>query len=65
LDCLNSRKEAQLLNYLKATGMKVGLLINFGSEKDLEWKRMTYTKPLKPTKNIHNNPISSHTKNYS
>ena len=25
--------EAQLLNYLKATGIRVGLLINFGPEK--------------------------------
>ena len=33
--------EAQLLNYLKATGMRVGLLVNFGKSK-LEWKRMVY-----------------------
>jgi len=32
-------EEAQLLNYLKATGMKVGLLINFGGYGKLEWKR--------------------------
>ena len=31
--------EAQLLNELKATGIKVGLLINFGKEK-VEFKRM-------------------------
>jgi GxxExxY protein len=31
--------EAQLLNYLKATGLRVGLLINFGSVGRLEWKR--------------------------
>ena len=31
--------EAQLLNYLKATGIKVGLLLNFGS-KSVEVKRM-------------------------
>jgi GxxExxY protein len=31
--------EAQLLNYLKATNFKVGLLINFGKSK-IEWKRM-------------------------
>ncbi len=30
--------KAQLFNYLKATKMKVGLLINFGT-KSLEWKR--------------------------
>jgi len=33
--------EAQLINYLKATGLKVGLLLNFGKEK-LEWKRFVY-----------------------
>lgn len=33
--------EAQLLNELKATGMKVGLLINFGKTK-VEFKRMVF-----------------------
>ena len=31
-------QEAQLINYLKATNLKVGLLLNFGS-KSLEHKR--------------------------
>jgi len=31
---------AQLLNYMKATGMHVGLLFNFGSSPKLEWKRL-------------------------
>lgn len=30
---------AQLLNYLKITRMKLGLLANFGSVPRLEWKR--------------------------
>ena len=30
---LNSIFEAQVLSYLKATGMKLGLLINFGGKK--------------------------------
>jgi GxxExxY protein len=33
--------EAQLLNELKATGIKVGLLINFGRTK-VEFKRFVY-----------------------
>ena len=44
LERLSSREEAQLLNYLKATDFKVGLLINFGSVGRLEWKRMALTK---------------------
>jgi GxxExxY protein len=44
LDRLTSREEAQLLNYLKATGLPVGLLINFGSQSKLEWKRMARTQ---------------------
>ena len=31
--------ETQILNYLKATGIRIGLLINFGSKRRLEWKR--------------------------
>lgn len=37
---LTGVEQAQLLNYLKATGFRVGLLFNFGSHPDLEWKRM-------------------------
>jgi GxxExxY protein len=40
IDHLAGREEAQLLNYLKATRMRVGLLINFGSIGKLEWKRL-------------------------
>ncbi|MCK4468843.1 MAG: GxxExxY protein [Desulfobacterales bacterium] len=38
---LSGIEEAQLINYLKATGLKVGLLINFGN-KSLEHKRFVY-----------------------
>ena len=38
---LSGIEEAQLINYLKATGLKVGLLLNFGS-KSLEHKRLVY-----------------------
>ncbi len=43
IDRLTSHDEAQLLNYLKATGMQVGVLINFGSADKLEWKRRVWT----------------------
>jgi GxxExxY protein len=36
---LSGEHEAQLLNYLKASKMKLGLLINFGS-KSLQYKRL-------------------------
>jgi GxxExxY protein len=38
-DSLTSKDESQLINYLNATGKKVGLLINFGSVGRLEWMR--------------------------
>jgi GxxExxY protein len=37
----NSADEAQLLNELKATGIKVGLLVNFGRRK-VEFKRFVF-----------------------
>ena len=41
LSRLSSVEEAQLLNYLKATGLKRGLLINFGAPS-LQYKRMVW-----------------------
>ncbi len=31
---------AQVLNYLKVTGLQLGLLVNFGSYPRLEWERI-------------------------
>lgn len=39
VDKLSGKEQAQILNYLKATGLRIGLLINFGSPDTLEWKR--------------------------
>ena len=41
LSRLTSIEEVQLLNYLKATGLKRGLLINFGAPS-LEYKRLVW-----------------------
>lgn len=38
---LDSVHAAQVINYLKATDYKLGLLINFGA-KSLEWKRIVH-----------------------
>ena len=38
---LKPEHEAQLINYLKASGKHIGLLVNFGKTK-LEWKRFVY-----------------------
>jgi GxxExxY protein len=40
IECLTSRDEAQVLNDLKATGMRVGVLLNFGDCDGLKWKRL-------------------------
>ena len=40
ISMLGPNEEAQLLNYLKTAGMRLGLLINFGAQRRLEWKRM-------------------------
>ena len=42
MDKLSSNEHAQVINYLKASRLKVGLLINFGS-KSLEHKRFVYS----------------------
>ena len=51
LERLSSHEEAQLLNYLKATGLELGVLINFGAAGKLEWKRM-----IKSSTNSANRP---------
>ncbi|TSA53758.1 MAG: GxxExxY protein [Planctomycetaceae bacterium] len=41
LSSLSGTEEAQIINYLKASGYQIGLLINFGS-RSLEHKRFVY-----------------------
>ena len=43
LDKLTSREESQVINYLKASGLKVAVLINFGA-RSLERKRIVLTQ---------------------
>ena len=42
VDHLTDKHRAQLLNYLNATGFRLGLLINFGSHPNLEWERIIH-----------------------
>ena len=39
VNSLNANMEAQLLNYLRLSGIRVGYLVNFRNSR-LEWKRM-------------------------
>ena len=43
VESLSPAHEAQLLHYLKATGIKVGLLLNFGSQR-VQVKRFARTR---------------------
>jgi len=38
---LHPAHEVQLINYLKATGLEIGLLINFGERVDVKRKVLT------------------------
>ena len=43
MDGLVPEHHAQVINYLKATGYKLGVLVNFGT-KSLQYKRLIYTQ---------------------
>jgi GxxExxY protein len=59
VDYLNELEESQLLNYFQAAGMQLGVLINFGSHPNLQWKRLFATPPKyrlpRPTRHFHKN----------
>lgn len=46
LRAITSIEEAQLLNYLKATKMEIGLILNFGASS-LQFKRMAFSNSRK------------------
>jgi len=49
-ECLMDAHKAQLINYLKATDIEVGLLLNFGETP--EFKRFIYTNNRKSLNNL-------------
>jgi len=50
--CLNEEHECQLINYLKATKIELGLLMNFG--KEAEYKRKILMNCYKKLLNFNN-----------
>ena len=43
VSALTDEHRGQVLNYLRATGFELGLLVNFGNPKKLEWERVVLT----------------------
>ncbi len=47
VSALVDEHRAQVLNYLNATGFKVGVLVNFGHYPKLEWERIVNSRAAK------------------
>lgn len=54
---LSGTEESQVINYLKATGLEIGLLLNFGSDS-LEYKR--YIRTAKVSRCIETDEQGKH-----
>lgn len=50
VSALADEHRAQVLNYLNATGYKLGLLVNFGHYPKVQWERMANTERETQTK---------------
>jgi GxxExxY protein len=50
---MSGTEEAQLINYLKATGYEVGLLLNFGG-RSLQHRRLVLSKSVESAKSADN-----------
>jgi len=44
VDGLTDKHRAQVINYLNATGLELGLLVNFGHYPKVEWERIVLQK---------------------
>ena len=45
VSALIDEHRSQVINYLAATGMQVGVLVNFGHHPGIQWERFVYTQP--------------------
>jgi len=54
VSALADEHRAQVLNYLNATGLRLGLLVNFGHYPLLEWERIANTRDKNV--NLRNSP---------
>jgi GxxExxY protein len=56
IDAITDHERGQMLNYLKITGLKVGVVLNFRRAK-LEWERLVLERDRVPR---NQPPINSH-----
>lgn len=50
---LRDEHRSQVLNYLKATGFQLGLLVNFGKAGGLQWERIAFSDQKDNPPNLH------------
>ncbi len=53
---MSGTEKAQLINYLKATGFEVGLLLNFGA-RSLQHRRLVLSKSVESAKSADNSYV--------
>lgn len=58
LDKLTNKERAQVINYLKATGYELAILINFGAYPKLEWERIPRSHRLNNPDQQENDPLA-------
>ena len=64
---IDGHDRTQIVNYLKATGCEVGLVINFGNPRYLEWKKYVFTnkKYLKSQSGYSSNNLTENEAEYN